>query len=182
MTHNRTIHRDTVRPEWVDYNGHLRDAFYMLIFSLSTDAFMDRIGLDDAVRTSRGRSLFTLEAHINYLHEIKEGTAVRVEASVLAFDAKRVHLYMEMFADERAEPIAASEQMLLHVDTTNGAKSVAFDTDIAGRIEAMFLEVAKQAPKEAPKEARYAGRVIGLPSGPRASTAASAASAATKPA
>ena len=36
-------------------------------------------------------SLFTLEAHINYLHEIKEGAAVRVEASVLAFDAKRVH-------------------------------------------------------------------------------------------
>jgi acyl-CoA thioester hydrolase len=181
VTHNRTIHRDTVRPEWVDYNGHLRDAFYMLIFSLSTDAFMDRIGLDDAARTSRGRSLFTLEAHINYLHEIKEGAAVRVEASVLAFDAKRVHLYMEMFADEGTEPVAASEQMLLHVDTTNGAKSAAFDTDIAGRIEAMF----RDAPNEAPKEVRYAGRVIGLPSGPRASTAASAsavASAATKPA
>jgi len=181
VTQNPTIHRDTVRPEWVDYNGHLRDAFYMLIFSLSTDAFMDRIGLDDAARTSRGRSLFTLEAHINYLHEIKEGAAVRVEASVLAFDAKRVHLYMEMFADEGTEPIAASEQMLLHVDTTNGAKSAIFDTDIAGRIEAMF----RDSPKEASKEARYAGRVIGLPSGPRASTAASAsvsASAGTKPA
>ena len=181
MTQNSTIHRDTVRPEWVDYNGHLRDAFYMLIFSLSTDAFMDRIGLDDAARTSRGRSLFTLEAHINYLHEIKEGAAVRVEASVLAFDAKRVHLYMEMFADEGTEPIAASEQMLLHVDTTNGAKSAIFDTDIAGRIEAMF----RDSPKEASKEARYAGRVIGLPSRPRASTAASAsvsASAGTKPA
>ncbi|QIE27467.1 Thioesterase-like superfamily protein (plasmid) [Caballeronia sp. SBC1] len=177
MTHNRTIYRDTVRPEWVDYNGHLRDAFYMLIFSLATDAFMDRIGLDDAARTSRGRSLFTLEAHINYLHEIKEGTAVRVEASVLAFDAKRVHLYMEMFADEGTEPIAASEQMLLHVDTTNGAKSAAFDTDIAGRIEAMCCD----ARKEASKEARYAGRVIGLPSGPRASASA-AASDGTKPA
>jgi acyl-CoA thioester hydrolase len=169
VTHNRTIHRDTVRPEWVDYNGHLRDAFYMLIFSLATDAFMDRIGLDDAARTSRGRSLFTLEAHINYLHEIKEGTAVRVEASVLAFDAKRVHLYMEMFAGEGTGPIAASEQMLLHVDTTNGAKSATFDADIVDRIEAMFRDV----PNEAPKEARYAGRVIGLPSGPRAAAPAS---------
>jgi len=174
VTHNRTIHRDTVRPEWVDYNGHLRDAFYMLIFSLSTDAFMDRIGLDDAARTSRGRSLFTLEAHINYLHEIKEGAAVRVEASVLAFDAKRVHLYMEMFADEGAEPIAASEQMLLHVDTTNGAKSAAFDADIASRIQAMF--------RDAPKEARYAGRVIGLPSGPRATTSTAASASASAPA
>ena len=162
-----------MRPEWVDYNGHLRDAFYMLIFSLATDAFMDHIGLDDAGRTARGRSLFTLEAHINYLHEIKEGTAVRVEASVLAFDAKRVHLYMEMFPGngDAGAPIAASEQMLLHVDTTNGAKSATFDTDIAGYIEAMF--------RDAPKEVRYAGRVIGLPSGPRASAAASAG---TKPA
>jgi acyl-CoA thioester hydrolase len=174
VTQNRTIYRDTVKPEWVDYNGHLRDAFYMLIFSLSTDAFMDRIGLDDVARTSRGRSLFTLEAHINYLHEIKGGVAVRVEASVLAFDAKRVRVYMEMFEGEGTEPISASEQMLLHVDTTNGAKSAVFDTDIAGRIEAMF--------RDAPKEARYAGRVIGLPSGPRASTASTSASAGTKPA
>ncbi len=30
-------YHDTVRAEWVDYNGHLRDAFYMLIFSFATD-------------------------------------------------------------------------------------------------------------------------------------------------
>lgn len=153
---NCTIHRDTVRPEWVDYNGHLRDAFYMLIFSLATDAFMERIGLDEAGRAARGRSLFTLEAHINYLHEIKEGAAVRVEALVLAFDAKRVHLYLEMFEGEGAEPVSASEQMLLHVDMTNGAKSAVFDTDVAARIEEMHAGSIK--------EARYAGRVIGLPS------------------
>ncbi|KQR76351.1 4-hydroxybenzoyl-CoA thioesterase [Burkholderia sp. Leaf177] len=153
---NATIHRDIVKPEWVDYNGHLRDAFYMLIFSLATDAFMDRIGLDEAGRASRGRSLFTLEAHINYLHEIKEGAAVRVEASVLAFDAKRVHLYMEMFEGDGSEPVSASEQMLLHVDMTNGAKAALFDTDIAARIEEMH--------RESITDARYAGRVIGLPS------------------
>jgi acyl-CoA thioester hydrolase len=157
--HNRTIHRDTVRPEWVDYNGHLRDAFYMLIFSFATDAFMDRIGLDEAGRAARGRSLFTLEAHISYLSEIKEGAQVRVDVSVLAFDAKRVHLYMEMFEGEGAEPVSASEQMLLHVDMTNGAKSAVFQTDIAARIE--------QMPAGPIKDARYAGRVIGLPSGSR---------------
>jgi acyl-CoA thioesterase FadM len=30
-----------VQPDWVDYNGHLRDAFYLLIFSYATDALMD---------------------------------------------------------------------------------------------------------------------------------------------
>ena len=75
-----TIYRDVVRPEWVDYNGHLRDAFYLLIFSFATDALLDRIGLDDAARRERGRSVYTLEAHVNYLHEIKEGTQVRRRA------------------------------------------------------------------------------------------------------
>lgn len=66
-----TVHRDTVRAEWVDYNGHLRDAFYLLIFSFATDALLDAIGLDDAARRARGRSVYTLEAHVNYLREIK---------------------------------------------------------------------------------------------------------------
>lgn len=87
-----TIYRDVVRPEWVDYNGHLRDAFYLLIFSFATDALLDRIGLDDAARKTRRRSVYTLEAHIAYLHEIKEGQRVRVDARVFAFDAKRLHL------------------------------------------------------------------------------------------
>src|SRR5579859_7301594 len=109
-----TIYRDVVRPEWVDYNGHLRDAFYLLIFSFATDALLDRIGLDDAVRRERGRSVYTLEAHVNYLHEIKEGTPVRVDARVLAHDAKRLHLYLELFAHGHDDAVSASEQMLLH--------------------------------------------------------------------
>ncbi|WP_224056757.1 thioesterase family protein, partial [Burkholderia vietnamiensis] len=78
-----TIYHDVVRPEWVDYNGHLRDAFYLLIFSFATDALLDRIGLDDAARRERGRSVYTLEAHVNYLQEIKEGARVRVDVRVL---------------------------------------------------------------------------------------------------
>ena len=91
-------YRDTVRAEWVDYNGHLRDAFYMLIFSFATDVLIDLIGLPDAVRKARRRSIYTLEAHLNYLHEIKEGAQVRVDMRVLGHDAKRLHLYLEMFS------------------------------------------------------------------------------------
>jgi acyl-CoA thioester hydrolase len=151
----KTIYTDTVKPEWTDYNGHLRDAFYMLIYSLATDAFMDRIGLDDTARRARNRSIFTLEAHINFLHEIKEGAKARVDAWVLGADAKRIHLYMEMFDGDNPQPISACEQMLLHVDTTSSPKSAAFDPDVASRINAM------QDPKQQP---RYAGRVIALPS------------------
>src|SRR6266702_1412098 len=106
-------YHDVVRAEWVDYNGHLRDAFYMLIFSFATDALIDQIGLDDAVRKARGRSIYTLEAHIHYLHEIKEGARVRVEMRVLAHDAKRMHLYLEMFAGDGGEAVEARVRALV---------------------------------------------------------------------
>ncbi len=152
-----TTYRDTVRAAWVDYNGHLRDAFYMLIFSFATDALIDRIGLDDAVRKARGRSIYTLEAHINYLHEIKEGAPVRVDVRIVAHDAKRMHIYLEMFAGDGDQPVAAGEQMLLHVDT-GGPKAVAFDADVEARVRAL-AEAQKSLPSAA-----YQGRVIGLPS------------------
>lgn len=149
-------YRDTVRAEWVDYNGHLRDAFYLLIFSFATDALIDVIGLPDAVRKARKRSIYTLEAHINYLHEIKEGVQVRVDMRVLGHDAKRLHLYLEMFADDGVEPVAAGEQMLLHVDT-GGPRAVAFDPDVEARVREL-AEAHAALPA-----ARFAGRVIGLP-------------------
>lgn len=158
------IYRDTVKAEWVDYNGHLRDAFYMLLYSLATDAFIDRIGLDDAGRRARQRTLYTLEAHVSYLREIKEGAAVRVEARVIAHDRKRIHLYLEMFEGDSAEPVSACEQMLMHIDTGGAPKSASFDADVAARIAA--------EPTVAPEHAPYAGRVIGLPA--RASSTAPA--------
>ncbi|KDB08292.1 hypothetical protein LIG30_0170 [Burkholderia sp. lig30] len=161
-----TIYRDVVRPEWVDYNGHLRDAFYLLIYSFATDALLDRIGLDDAARKARRRSVYTLEAHINYLREIKEGQRVRVDARVLASDAKRMHLYLEMFADGIDAPVCASEQMLLHVDTRDGSKAAPFDADVSERIAALHaLQRACPAPT-------HAGRVIGLPAHSQHGTAA----------
>ncbi|MBY4832228.1 thioesterase family protein [Burkholderia dolosa] len=152
-----TIYRDVVRPEWVDYNGHLRDAFYLLIFSFATDALLDRIGLDDAARRERGRSVYTLEAHVNYLHEIREGTHVRVDARVLAHDAKRLHLYLELFAHGHDAAVSASEQMLLHVDTRDGPKAAPFDADVAARVAELHALQRDCAPPA------YAGRVIALP-------------------
>lgn len=150
----RVVYRDTVRAEWVDYNGHLRDAFYMLIYSYATDALLDAIGLDAVQREARGRSMYTLEAHLNYLREIKEGTAVRVDVQLLEHDAKRIRVYLEMYADEGDEPVSASEQLLLHVDRA-GPRAVPFDADVLARVAALTAAAAGFAP-------RHAARAIAL--------------------
>lgn len=150
-------YRDVVRREWVDYNGHLRDAFYMLLFSYACDALLDAIGLDDVQRTARHRSVYTLEAHISYLHEVKEGASVRVAVRVLAYDVKRIHVSFEMFAEDLSDPVAAGEQMLLHVDTLGLPCAAPFDDDVRERLRAL---VSAQASLPMP---RHIGRVIGLP-------------------
>lgn len=118
-------YRTAVQADWVDYNGHLRDAYYLLIFSYATDALMERIGLDADSRGQSGHSLFTLEAHINYLHEVKLGSEVWVETQLVAFDHKRVQVYHSLHRAEFDEALAASEQMLLHVDLA-GPKATPF--------------------------------------------------------
>ena len=66
-----SVFRTAIQAEWIDYNAHLRDAYYSLIFSLATDALMDRIGLDEAYRKRTQNTLYTLEMHIHFLHEVK---------------------------------------------------------------------------------------------------------------
>jgi acyl-CoA thioester hydrolase len=150
-------YKTPILADWVDYNGHLRDAFYLLIFSYATDAFMDRIGLASDDRAASGNSLFTLEAHINYLHEVKLGEEVEVRTQIVGHDRKRVQLYHSLYKAGGDEELAASEQMLLHVDLAAGPKSAPFGEQ---SLEALRLLTEAQHDQPAPT---YIGRVIGLP-------------------
>lgn len=149
-------YRASVQKDWVDYNGHLRDAYYLLIFSHATDALMERIGLDADSRGQSGTSLFTLEAHINYLHEVKLDTSVWVQTQIIGFDRKRLHLYHSLHREGFEEALAASEQMLLHVDLA-GPKSEPFSAASLACLEVLLDGQCDLSP------AAYAGRVMSLP-------------------
>ena len=107
-------YQTTVRPEWIDYNGHMQDAFYGLIFSYAVDALQDEVGFDAAYRARTGCSIYLIEDHKYYLREVKEGAEVRVETRVLGCDEKRFHLHMTMY--ERGTPVAVGEFMEMHVN------------------------------------------------------------------
>ena len=151
-----TTYTTKILPDWVDYNGHLRDAFYLLIFSYATDALMDALGLDGENREASGHSLFTLELHLNYLHEVKLGAEVEVHTQLIAYDAKRLHLYHSLHRVGDDKELAGNEQMLLHVDLA-GPQATLFTEATLQRLAAIS---AAQA--ELPRPALL-GRVIGLP-------------------
>jgi acyl-CoA thioester hydrolase len=109
---------ETVRPEWVDYNGHLSEAYYVLIFGHATDAVMDAVGLDPAYRDRTGASLFTTEAHVRYLGQVREGDDVEVRSSVIGASPKVLWIWHEMVV---AGTVRATEEILgVHVDVAAG--------------------------------------------------------------
>ncbi|MNO88058.1 L-carnitine dehydrogenase [compost metagenome] len=151
-----TTYQTKIIPDWVDYNGHLRDAFYLLIFSYATDALMDRIGLDAQGREATGHTLYTLECHLNYLDEVKLGAEVEVRTQLLGHDAKRLHIHHSLHYPGAPAELAASEQMLMNIDTRQ-TRSAPFAGNVAERIR-QIADAHAALPLPA-----HVGRMIALP-------------------
>jgi acyl-CoA thioester hydrolase len=157
------IYTTGIEPGWIDYNGHLRDAYYGLILSYATDALMDRLGLDAAYRASSGCTLYTVELHMHFLREVRQSERLTVTALILAADHKRLHLALELERASDGEVAASAELMLLHVHQGATVASAAFPAPIVAAIAAFQAAGAGQKP------AGPGSRRLGLPPpGPRA--------------
>lgn len=149
-------YRTAVQADWVDYNGHLRDAYYLLICSFATDGLMDLVGLGEAGRARTGHTLYTLECHLNFLAEVKLGVGVQVRTQLLDHDRKRLHILHRLETVEGERLLAESEQMLMNIDTPSG-RSAPFDVQVAQRV-AELAGSQQGVPRSV-----HVGRVIGLP-------------------
>ena len=107
------IYRTELAPEWIDYNGHLRDAFYGLIVSYATDALLDRLGMDAGYRNRTQNTLYTLEMHSHFFHEVEKSDSVFVNVRILGVDQKRIHAAFDIVRDADAVVAASVEMMLL---------------------------------------------------------------------
>jgi len=106
------------RQEWVDYNGHMNETFYLLVMSWGTDRFMELVGCDEGYRRRGAGTLYTLETHLRYFREVSLGAGLLVTAQLVEYDAKRLRLYSRVWAEGQAGPAAAAEFLLLHVAGT----------------------------------------------------------------
>jgi acyl-CoA thioester hydrolase len=137
--------REPVQDAWIDYNGHLSEAYYVLVLGHATDAVMDRLGLDHEYRSAFDASLYTVEAHIRYLVEVPAGSDLEVRSSIIGVTGKLLWIWHELWVAGR---LRATEEVLgVHV---RGGSSALFPPDVAAR--------AQEARVAAPAEA---GRRIG---------------------
>lgn len=134
-----TAYRATIDPAWIDYNGHLRDAYYGLIFSYAIDDVMDQLGLDAPYRDRTSCTLYTLELHLHFLHEVKASDELTVQSLILDADHKRLHAGSEFRCARIAEPVAMAEAMLLHVRQGAMPATASFPKDVELRLQQLKL-------------------------------------------
>ncbi len=96
-------YRATVAPEWIDYNGHMNVAYYVLAFDRATDRLFDYLGIGEAYRRATRHSIFALEAHVTYERELREGDEFEIATQLIDADRKRLHLFHAMTRSEDGE-------------------------------------------------------------------------------
>lgn len=152
------LHRGVIRPEWIDHNGHMNVAYYVLVFDLGTDGFLDYLGIDAAYRERTGNSTYVLESHITYERELKEGDAYRVTTQLLDCDAKRLHYFERLFREADDTLAATTEIMLAHMNMAT-VRTAPMPAEVHGNVAAL-MEAHARLPRPP-----QVGRIIGIGAG-----------------
>ncbi|MBS4192415.1 thioesterase family protein [Bacillus sp. FJAT-49705] len=145
---------DTVRGEWIDYNGHMTDSAYSKVFSMAVDQLMVELGIGEDFRENEQYSIYTLETHLCYLKEAHDGQELRITMQLLDYDGKRIHVFFTM-ENNTGERLATSEQMLMGMDMKTGRPSP-FPSNILAHIKNLGK---KHQALPTPNEA---GRKVGI--------------------
>ena len=106
----------TVLPEWIDFNGHMNVAYYVLMFDLGVDALWIDFGVTEDHVQKNQSSTFAVESHVLYRRELKLDDPYIITSQILAFDEKRIHQFQRMYHATDGYLSASVEWMHLHVD------------------------------------------------------------------
>ena len=144
-----------VLPEWIDYNGHMNVAYYLLSFDRALDVMYDLIDIGIDYKTRTSNSTFTLQCQINYFRELLEGAPLRYTFHLLDHDRKRMHFFGRMFHAEEDFMAATMEWLAIHVNLETRR---AADMEAGTLATLAQLSVAHAGLPQPPE----AGRAIGI--------------------
>lgn len=162
-----------VRPEWIDYNGHMNVAYYVLAFDEADDqSLYKRLNLTEQFRTISNMSTMTVEAHVRYLREVVEAETYCVYSQIIDYDTKRWHEVQYMVRGDTADGedpfvldpsniakenlIATHEHIALSVDLSSRRVSP-WHEETLDRLHAVWQEHKHISRPE------WLGKTIGIP-------------------
>ena len=125
---------DAVRPEWIDYNGHMNVAYYTMAFDRALDEVYDALGIGEGLVLSHRMGPMALQSHVHFLGELVEGSRFACDVRLLDADAKRVHCFAEMLDLGRGGLAATLETLSVNVDL-DARRSAPYPPEALARIE-----------------------------------------------
>ena len=122
----------TVKPDWIDYNGHLNMAYYNVLFDRCADEIYEQLGFGPDYHAQTGNTTYVAEFHLAYVRELHVNDPVTVTFQLVDHDAKRFHSYQEI--RHRDGWLAATgEALTLHVDQS-GPRVAPMPQDVLDRV------------------------------------------------
>lgn len=151
-----SLYHDHVQPEWIDYNGHMNEGYYAVAFCNATEELLLYLGLGSDYPQRTNYAIYTVENHISYLREVKEGAPLRFTTQLLGCDAKRIHAFHAMYHAEEGYLAATMETMMIHV-SQKPLRTAPMPKDILSHLEEIVATHKASLPHPP-----QAGRSIGL--------------------
>ena len=113
-----SVHIDTrkIIKEWIDYNGHMNMAYYVLIFDQAWENILNKFQMGGEKAEESKRTTMVVETRTTYDSEVKEGDEVEVYVSYFDHDKKRLHLKCEMYEKKTKKLSATMENLSLYID------------------------------------------------------------------
>jgi acyl-CoA thioester hydrolase len=108
--------RETVHEEWLDHNGHMNVAAYLIAFDSAVRTLCTGLGIGPDQIPLSGRTIFVGQANIVYRHELVRGSRIRITARILAVTDGRAHACLSMFDEDRDVLAAFNEQLFVCAD------------------------------------------------------------------
>ena len=131
-----------VKPEWIDYNGHMNIAYYTMAFDNAMDEFLqEKFGMDEKYVAKAQCGPFALQSTYNYLAELRIAEEFSVSPRVIDFDHKRIHMFSSLWRLKDGVLSATCESLSTFVDHKT-RKSTPFPESILKNIEDMYCSTA----------------------------------------
>jgi acyl-CoA thioester hydrolase len=125
-----------IEPAWIDYNGHLNMAYYLVLFDRGYEAAAKMLGMGADYARTRRMTTYTGDARIAYLNEVHQDADLVTSYQILDHDEKRIHAFQQLRHAGNGKVAATCESLTLHIDM-EGPKVCAFPPDIMERVEAL---------------------------------------------
>ena len=153
MTHPIRSSMMRVRPDWIDFNGHLNMAYYNVLFDNAVDELYPALGFGPDYQKT-GCTTYIAEFHVCYLRELHAEDDVYATFQLVDFDEKRFHSYQELWHKD-GWLAATAEGLTLHVDQS-GPRVAPMPPAILTALQAL-----KKSQSDLPRPDRV-GRKIGI--------------------